>query len=447
MASSTASQPGTPATDEPVAQVGAAWPGGEERRAFSVLRPRRARPAEAARVTRAEINLALVRHNLRELEACLRADADVHGRAPARIWAVLKADGYGHGAPNVATTLQHAGVDGVCVALLEEGIELRDAGVSCPVLVMGGYYGRFRDGVEALLEHRLTPVVYESSQIESIAAAARHMKLPAGTPRTPGGRVTVHLKVDTGMGRLGATEAQLDEACAALSSNPELIMDGLMSHLACADAEDLETTHEQLRRMSDMLERVRRAGFAPTMRHAANSAAMLRSPAAHLDMVRPGIALFGVHPCPTASGGAARAANLKPVMRVLSEVVALRDVPKGSAIGYGHDWRASRPSRIATIPMGYADGLSRALSNKGEVLIGGQRVPIVGTVSMDLTMVDVTDLPSVSVKDEVVVLGEQRGRLGQDAITAEEIAAKIGTISWECLTSVSRRVPRFYRQP
>jgi alanine racemase len=142
-----------------------------------------------------------------------------------------------------------------------------------------------------------------------------------------------------------------------------------------------------------------------------------------------------------------RPVKLKPVMRVLSEIVALRDLPVGAAIGYGHTWRAPRPSKVATIPVGYADGLSRALSNCGEVLVAGKRCRIVGTVSMDLTMIDVTDIPGVSLRDEVVVLGEGRGRLGQDVIGAGEVAAKIGTISWECLTSVSRRVPRFYRHP
>ncbi len=413
-----------------------------EQRELRVVRPPRAAPAKAARVTRAEINLANVRHNFRELIDGLvadRAEAPSQGAATrARLWAVLKADGYGHGARAVATTLEHAGVDGLCVALLEEGIELREAGVSCPVLVMGGYFGRRRDGVEALLEHHLTPVVYDPGQIELLAAAARFMQRR---------EVAVHLKVDTGMGRLGVRPAELEGTLNALSLAKELRVTGLMTHLACADAHSLEATRAQLAEFDRAAAIVRRAGFAPSIRHAANSAAMLRAPEAQLDLVRPGLALFGVHPCPGEPSSARRRPNLRPAMRVLSEVVALRDIAPGESIGYGHTWTAHRASRIATIPMGYADGLNRALSNRGELLVCGRRAPIVGTVSMDLVMIDVTDVPGVAVRDEVVVLGEQKGRLGADVITAHEIAEKIGTISWECLTSISRRVPRFYRHP
>jgi alanine racemase len=387
-------------------------------------------------VTRAEINLARIRHNFRELVDCLVADRDA--TRCASLWAVLKADGYGHGARAVATTLEHAGVDGLCVALLEEGIELREAGVSCPILVMGGYFGRHRDGIEALLEHRLTPVVYEPGQIENLAATARFMRRAD---------VDVHLKVDTGMGRLGVREDELAPTLAALRSAKELRVRGLMTHLACADAQSFEDTEEQLVGFARARATVERAGFSPTVHHAANSAAMLRMPSTQFDMVRPGIAVFGVHPCPSVSSRGQRRPNLRPAMRILSEIVALRDVPAGTAIGYGHTWTAGRPSKIATIPMGYADGLNRALSNCGHMLVCGKRAPIVGTVSMDLAMIDVTDIPGVSLRDEVVVMGDQKGRLGSDAITPDELAEKIGTISWECLTSISRRVPRFYRHP
>ncbi|MBW2457710.1 MAG: alanine racemase [Deltaproteobacteria bacterium] len=407
-----------------------------------VVRPRRARPAEAARATRAEINLAHVRHNLRELQACVRADAAAAQRLEvAQVWCVLKADGYGHGARAVAITLEHAGVAGLCVALLEEGMELRNAGVRCPVLVMGGYWGRHRDGVEALLENDLTPVIYDEHQISTLTATARYLYPEERRP------IDVHLKVDTGMGRLGVREEGLGDVLAALRAAPELQLGGLMTHLACADSESLDQTHEQLAAFERATDVVHQLGFRPAVRHAANSAALLRAPRTHFDVVRPGIAVFGVHPCPSGSHESARAANLRPVMRVLSEVVALRELPVGQALGYDHSWRATRPSRIATIPMGYADGLSRALSNRGQVLVCGKRAPIVGHVSMDLTMVDVTDIPGVCVRDEVVVLGEQHGRQGSDHISADDLASQSGTVAWECLTSVSRRVPRFYRHP
>jgi alanine racemase len=402
-----------------------------------VLRPRRAAPAEAARTTRAEINLAHVRHNLKELSSCLRDSAA--DRPPARIWAVLKADGYGHGARAIATTLERAGVAGLCVALLEEGIELRHAGVTCPILVMGGYWGRFRDGIEALIAHRLTPVVYDMEQLEGLSSTLRYLEHP--------GRLSVHLKIDTGMGRLGVRYGELGPMMDALRHARELQLEGLMTHLACADAESWETTREQLVRFDEASAVVRAAGLRPWIRHAGNSAALLRWPASHLDVVRPGVALFGVHPCAGRRVEDVRAPRLKPVMRVVSEVVALRDLPVGAAVGYGQLWRAERPSRIATVPMGYADGLHRAMADGGEVLVGGRRAPIVGAVSMDLTTVDVTDVPGVSVRDEVVVLGTQRGRLGTAEITVGEVAAHTGTIAYEVLTSISRRVPRFYRQP
>ena len=420
--------------DASFGQVVTAVPSGGRAR---VLRPRRAAPAEAARTTRAEINLAHVRHNLKELSSCLRDSAA--DRPPARIWAVLKADGYGHGARAIATTLERAGVAGLCVALLEEGIELRHAGVTCPILVMGGYWGRFRDGIEALIAHRLTPVVYDAEQLEALSSTLRYLEHPQ--------RLSVHLKIDTGMSRLGVRYAEIGPMLAALRHARELQLEGLMTHLACADSESWEQTREQLQRFEEAGAVVRAAGLRPWIRHAANSAALLRWPASHLDVVRPGLGLFGVHPCPSRPGEGVRTPKLKPVMRVASEVVALREVPVGAAVGYGHTWRAKRPSRIATVPMGYADGLHRAMANGGEVLVRGRRAPIVGAVSMDLTTVDVTDVPGVGVRDEVVVLGIQRGELGTAEITVEEVARHTGTISYEVLTSISRRVPRFYRQP
>lgn len=384
-----------------------------------VLRPRRAAPADAVRPTRAEVNLAHLRHNLHVIKRSARG---------ARVWGVLKADGYGHGAPAVARTLERAGIDGICVALLEEAIELREAGIRTPILVMGGYYGQ---AWGELLEHKLTPVVYEPSQVEGLARELRYLDAPP---------LDVHLKIDTGMGRLGCMPNELPTMLDALRRFPEVRLDGLMTHLACADADALDGVNQQLAEFETVTSKVRQAGFTPSVRHAANSAAMLRCDEALYDIVRPGIALFGVAPRPDLSLG------LRPVMRVRTEIVALRDIPEGEAIGYGWTWRAKRPSRIATIPIGYADGLHRELSNVGHALVRGKRAPIVGTMSMDLTMIDVTDHPGVSLRDEAVVLGPQEGRLGKDVITADEIARLSSTISWEVLTHVSRRVPRFYRE-
>jgi alanine racemase len=366
------------------------------------------------------VNLANLRHNFRLLQREAGA---------ALVWSVLKADGYGHGAKAVARTLERAGASGMCVALLEEGIELRNAGIRTPILVMGGYYGQ---AWGELLRHDLTPVLHGPEQIQSLAEEV----LYSGSEPAK-----FHLKIDTGMARLGASPKDLDAIAEIIAHRKEVALEGVMTHFACADGGDLASIEAQLELFEASLNALARRGLSVRLRHAANSAALLRSSRARFDMVRPGIALFGVEP------GTGLCSELKPVMRVRTEVVAVRQVSAGQSVGYGATWTAERQSVIATIPMGYADGLSRLLSNRGAVLVRGKRAPIVGVVSMDMAMLDVTDIPGASVTDECVVLGPQRGPLGEDEITAQEIAALRGTIPWEVLTDVSRRVPRFYREP
>jgi alanine racemase len=340
---------------------------------------------------------------------------------------VLKADGYGHGAKACARTLERAGASGVCVALLEEGIELREAGVTLPILVMGGYYG---SAYAELLENDLTPVIYDAAQLEQFAAEVNYRSLPPAC---------VHLKLDTGMGRLGVTPRDVQSLIDVLQARPQVQLQGLMTHFACADTSP-ESIAEQLRLFDELTAKLAAQGCNVGLRHAANTAALLSSPESHLDFVRPGIGIFGVEP------NVGAAPELRPVMRVVSTVIAVRELPVGQSVGYGATWTAQRTSRIATIPMGYADGLARSNSNRGHVLIRGRRAPIVGAVSMDLTTIDVTELPDVRVGDEVAVLGSQSGPLGQDTITAHEVATIQGTIAWEVLTDISRRVPRFYRE-
>lgn len=384
-----------------------------------VLRPQRAVPSDAVRPTRAEVNLANLRHNLRVLQ---------RAAAGAEVWSVLKADGYGHGAKAVARTLERAGASGVCVALLEEGIELRNAGIQAPILVMGGYYGR---AWNELLQHNLTPVVYDAGQVEALAEEVRF----AGSEP-----VRVHVKIDTGMSRLGSMPRDVAALGAALARHPEVELEGLMTHFACAEG-DPASIDRQLDLFDEAQRTLRGLGLEPRLQHAANSAALLSSPRARFNMVRPGVALFGVDPTGTA------APELRPVMCVKSQIISLREIEPGQTVGYGATWTAERRSLIATVPMGYADGLSRALSNRGHMLVRGRRAPIAGVVSMDMTMLDVTGIDGVKHGDEAVVMGEQKGALGQDVISASEIADKLGTIPWEILTSVSRRVPRFYREP
>ena len=385
-----------------------------------VLRPTRALPFDALRPTRAEVNLDHLRHNFNVVRRAV-------GAVP--VWAVLKADGYGHGAKAVARTLERAGAAGVCVALVEEGIELRQAGITVPILVIGGHYTR---ALGEVIEQRLTPVLHDPGQVDALADELSYRDF---------GPIDVHVKLDTGMGRLGMMPHEIPALIRAFERHPAVRLYGLMTHFACADSDDPHSMFDQRALFDAATTQLTAAGLAPVVRHAANSAAIFAGPDQHLQMVRPGISLFGVNP------GSSHALDLLPVMRVRTEVVATRELDVGQSVGYGATWTAHRTSRIATIPMGYADGLSRGLSNCGHVLIQGRRAPIVGTVSMDMTMLDVTEFPTCEIGEECVVLGGQKGALGSDTISATEVAEHVGTIPWEILTSVSRRVPRFYREP
>jgi len=375
----------------------------------AVARLRYSLPLEANRPTVAEVDLGALVHNLETLQSIV---------SPARVVAVVKADGYGHGAAMVASTLEAAGADAFAVAIVEEGLELRSAGVRRPILVLGGVGPA---AAREALRAGLTPVVYDPAQIGVLAAAA------GGAP------VAVHLKIDTGMSRLGVDGRHLDELVGELERSPSVEVAGVLTHLACADAPDPGPTEAQLALFDAALEALRAAGIDPGLRHAAASAGAIRFPEARLDLVRLGISLYG------ALGGL----GLLPILRVRTTVLQVREVPEGTAVGYGATFVTRRPSRIATLAMGYADGLSRLLSNRGEVLVHGRRAPITGNVCMDMTMADVTEIPDVAAGDEVVVLGAQ----GDEQITADEVAERCGTISYEVLTSLSRRVPRVYTPP
>lgn len=389
-----------------------------------IHQPRRALPTDVVRPTRAEVHLDALRWNLAQLRKVTRE---------VPIWGVLKADAYGHGSKAAARTLERAGIDGLCVALVEEGIELREAGIELPILVMGGYY---RDAHRELQAHRLIPVLSDAAQAESLGRAAR----AAGGPPT-----LCHVKVDTGMSRLGVRSERWDDLLRTLRSEGQLEVDGLMSHLANADVDVDDAFEAPLRLFRQAREHFLQAGFRPARLHLANSAAVLREPRTHFDLVRPGLALYGVDPGP-ASRADPVPIRLRAALSISTRVVSLRDIRAGDTVGYGGTFRAREARRIATIPMGYADGLSRALSNRGHALMRGKRVPIVGNVSMDMTTLDVTELPGAAIMDEVVLLGRQKGELGSDEITATEIAEHTGTIPWEVLTNISRRVPRFYRE-
>lgn len=394
---------------------------GESAPHLRMMRQRAALPRDAVRPTYAEVDLAAVGANFRVLDEC--ADG-------AQVWPVLKADGYGHGAVACARALEATGARGFCVALLEEAIELHEARVRAPLLVMGGYYG---SAFTEVIRRGLLPVIYDGRHVEDARRAAQALGVDRPVP--------VHVKVDTGMARLGVPLRELEDLILRVRDAPELRLDGLMTHFANADAAEEEATLEQLRLFAEAERAVVEAGLRPRVRHAANSAALMRG-LGRFEVVRPGLAVYGVAP-----GGARRgeASRLRPAMRVRTEIVALRRLEVGGAVGYGSTFRAKRSTLLATVPMGYADGLWRQLSNRGALLVRGRRAPIAGVVSMDLTSIDVTDVPGVAVGDEAVVLGAATEQGSDPALTADEVAALAGAIPWEVLTSISRRVPRMYR--
>lgn len=377
------------------------------------------RAALSLRPTRAEISLGSVAHNVRAVREALAE----HRGAPL-LYGVVKADGYGHGAVEVGRAMIDAGADGLCVALVEEGIALREKGIRAPILAMSGLH---RDGLEAALDVGVTAVLHDPSQLEAVAQAARARP------------VSIHLKIDTGMSRLGITLDALEGVATSLGALPGVTVDGVMTHFANADCDDPSYCGEQLARFARARETLARQGIRPRVAHAANSAAALRLPETRFDLVRVGVALYGVAPFPY-DGGA-----LLPVMRLRTEVVARRVLPPGQAVGYGGAWRTGRRTVLATIPIGYADGYFRRLSSDAEVLVNGGRARVVGNVSMDLCTLDVTEVDrvrEVAVGDEAVLLGAQSGPAGFEVIRAEEIAARVGTIPYEVLTALSRRVPR-----
>jgi len=378
------------------------------------LRPRVTTAEDSLRPTRAEIDLDALVHNVE----VVRAEA-----AGARVLAVVKADAYGHGVVPVVTRLAAAGVAAFGVALAEEGLELREAGVDAPILVLNGVYaGAHRE----VLEAGLTPVVFDLDTVHAFSRAAGDASFG------------FHLELDTGIARLGVPVAALATFLEDLARVPQARIDGLMTHFASADGDD-DFTRAQLRLFAEARALIAAHGHAPRIVHAANSAGLFRHAEARFDMVRPGIALFGVRAWPSRLPHGASA--LRPTMRLRTEVIAMREIAFGATVGYSGTFRAQRPTQIATVPVGYGDGLLRSLSNRGEMLVHGVRAPIVGNVSMDLTTLDVTDIPGVAIGDEVVLLGSQ----GEQSITADDIARAAGTIPYEVLTNVSRRVPRFYK--
>ncbi len=363
-----------------------------------------------------EVDLGAVRSNARTL---------AERAAPAALLAVVKADAYGHGAVPVARAALEAGATWLGVALVEEAGVLRAAGIDAPVLVLSEPPP---DAARAVVSGALTPVVYTEAGIEALAKAVADIN-----PDVP---LPVHLKVDTGMHRVGCAPDTAGTLVDAIDSRPELLLDGICTHLAVADEPDRPESREQLDRFRGILHAIEAARGRPRLIHAANSAGLLAVPEARFDLVRAGIALYGVAPSPAL----ADRVSLTAALALRAQVTYVKDLPAGSRVSYGLRYELERPARVVTVPVGYADGVPRNLGLRGgEVLIGGRRHPIAGTVTMDQLMVDVGEAP-VEVGDDVVLLGRQ----GDDAITAEEWAERLDTIAYEIVTGIGPRVPRRY---
>jgi alanine racemase len=383
------------------------------------------------RCTTARVDLAALESNFNAISSYLHRESTLNraaGRGPAlapAIIAVVKANAYGHGARRVAATLEKAGAIMLAVADIEEGVDLRKAGIRAPILIFGALSVSDLDGV---FDFSLTPTISSPATGAALQAAAakRHTQLH------------YHLKIDTGMNRLGFRHDNLKRTLPALLSGGNLVMDAVHTHFGTADEPGHKLFETQRVRFEAAGRTLDELGAGPRLRHAANSAALLRDSRVWFDFVRPGLLLYGLVPPPLAS-----TIPLTPVMSLTSRVVAVKGVRIGETVGYGGRYTAERPVTLAVIPAGYADGLDRRLENHGSVLIRGRRAKIAGAVSMDMLTADVTDIDGVSPGDEVVFLGSQ-GAEPQQTIDAREMAAWIGTIPYEILCRLGARVERKY---
>jgi alanine racemase len=375
------------------------------------------------RPTRAEIDLDSLAHNFRVVR---RRVAD-----RVEVMPVVKANAYGHGAVRCAVRLRREGARWFCVALAEEAAELRDAGLHEPVLCLGGVWG---EQAAWCVAHNVIPVIYRFDMAEAVARAAQSRGVTAD----------VHLKIDTGTGRLGVRYDHAAEFARRLSGLQGVRVDGVMTHFAAADEPSLDDfTRTQIERFRIALDAARAAGHRPTYHDLANSAGIFAHPRAHGNMVRPGGVLYGLRDDVLAPSSEPPA--LRVVMSLRSAITLLKEVPAGETLGYGRSFDTKRPTLVATLPIGYNDGVPRALSNRGRVILHGRFAPIVGRVSMDLTMVDVTDVAAeteVREGDQVTLIGAE----GATRITAEEVAARAGTISYEVTCGIGSRVPRSYAE-
>lgn len=363
----------------------------------------------------AEIDLDALTHNLAEIRARLEPRV--------RVMLVVKADAYGHGAVAIAHHALRCGVSAFGVGTSGEALELRKSGVRARILVLGTIVD---EEASAALRHGIEIGLHSSDRARSLDELAGRL----------GERARVHLKIDTGLGRLGVLPSKALELLELVHASPNLELAGVMTHMAAADGMNDEFTHQQLRVFEEVLGAARSRGLLRGWVHAANSSCVFSGIQPQYDCVRPGISAYGVLP-----GSMRGAESLRPVMSLHSQIIFLKDVPAGAKVGYSGTWTAPVATRIATLPVGYNDGLAWRLGNKGHVLVRGKRAPIVGRVSMDYTSIDVGHIPGVCVGDRVTLVGEQ----GAERITLEDLAEQVGTIAYELSCAVGKRVERIYK--
>jgi alanine racemase len=376
----------------------------------------------------AEISLGAILHNLRVIRQKV-------GRK-RKVLAIVKANAYGLGSVDISKALAKAGTEWLGVTCTNEGAELRDAGIRTPILVLTGFWpGEERE----LLRYGLTPTVTRVQQLRYLERAAAAARNGRGKRR----KVQFHLKIDSGMNRLGVLPGELDSFVRALANCPHLALGGTYTHFASAETFTTEQTEQQEKLFIKTVERLRAAGISPGIVHMANSGAICARPSTWADMVRPGAVLYGYHQSFDSAEVKTRVMaemDLRPSLSLRARIISLKDVPPGQGIGYGARFVTERPSRVAVIAAGYADGLVRHRSNHGCVLVRGRRAPLVGIISMDLTMVDVTDVPDVALGDVVTIYGTD----GAAAIHVSDVARELGTVTSDLLCALGRRVPRFY---
>lgn len=370
------------------------------------------------RPTWVEIDLNALRHNLRAIKKRVGPQVKILG--------IVKADAYGHGDYEVSSVLLNHGIEMLGIAILEEGILLRNKGIEAPLLLLGGF---FEDQIDAVIHYHLIPTVYDLKLAEAISKRAHSFNRV----------INVHVYVDTGMGSIGVKHDRAVEFIRSLQDMKNLFIGGIYTHCSCSDEKESTFTNLQTTRFKEVLAALDAIKIDIPLRHMANSGAVIGYPDTHFNMVRPGLSLYGLYP----SEDVSRDIGIRPIMSFKTRVIHVKSMEPGDVVGYGGTCRITKSTRVATLPFGYDDGYNRLLSGQGKVIIRGIKVPIIGRICMDQCFVDVTNIKDVSVGDEVVIYGSQ----GQETISIESVAKQLNTIPYEVTCAVSKRVPRIYINP